>query len=244
MMKKTALTFFVLILSLSICKAQDAKPEDTEVWQPVPEKVTPGTGNQPPSDAIVLFDGSGFEQWESEKGGRAQWNIENEAMVVNAGTGNIQTKQKFTDFQLHIEWMIPTSIDGKGQARGNSGIFLQKRYEIQVLGSYNNKTYVNGMAASVYKESIPLVNATRPQGKWQMYDIIYKAPQFDEDGNVESKARVTVLLNGVLVQNNFEIQGLTLYVGKHYYEAHGAAPLMLQDHHNPVHYRNIWIRRL
>lgn len=243
-MKKAGLTFLVLIIFFSMCKAQEAKPEDTEVWKPVPAKIDPGQGNQPPSDAIILFDGSNLDKWKSVNGGPAPWKIVDGVLVVKTGSGNIQTKQEFTDFQLHIEWMIPTSIEGEGQEHGNSGIFLQGRYEIQVLGSYDNKTYVNGMAASVYKQSIPLVNATLPAGTWQTYDIIYTAPRFNEDGSLKSKARVTVLLNGVVVQNNFKIEGKTLYIGEPYYEAHGAAPLMLQDHNNPVHYRNIWIRKL
>lgn len=227
--------------------AQDEpKPEDTEVWEPEPEVVTPGKQEGPPSDALVLFDGTGFDQWESEEGGEAKWELEDGVMTVKAGTGNIQTRQEFTDFQLHIEWRTPAKVKGEGQGRGNSGIFMQGRYELQVLDSYENRTYSNGQAASIYKDGIPLVNACLPPGEWQTYDVIYTAPRFNDDGSVKSKARITVLHNGVLVQNNFEIAGLTLYIGEHHYEdgGHGPGPIKLQDHGNPVSYRNIWIREL
>lgn len=222
--------------------AQNMEPQDTEVWEPVPEKVTPGQDNQPPSDAIILFGGKDLSKWESTKGGPAQWTVENGHFTVKPGTGSIQTKQSFGDVQLHVEWRTPAKIEGEGQGRGNSGIFLQSRYELQVLDSYNNRTYSNGMAGSIYKQHIPMVNPTRGPGEWQEYDIIYKAPKFDEDGSLESPARMTVLLNGVLIQYDVEITGATAYIGHPEYEAHGPAPLVLQDHTNPVSYRNIWIR--
>lgn len=221
-----------------------AKPEDTEVWEPVPAKVTPGKDNAAPSDAIVLFNGQNLSEWESANGEEAKWTVEDDAITVKAGTGDIRTKKKFNDFQLHIEWRSPSELKGEGQGRGNSGIFLQERYEVQVLDSYSSKTYSNGQAGSIYKQSIPLVNATLPPGEWQTYDIIFTAPRFNEDGSVKSKARVTVLHNGVLVQNNYEIKGTTEYIGAPSYKAHDAAPIRLQDHGNPVSFRNIWLREL
>lgn len=224
--------------------AQDAKPQDTEVWEPQPVKVTPGTGTSAPSDAIVLFDGKNLDNWVSEKGGAAPWTIKDGAMTVAPGKGGIKTKASFGDFQLHIEWRSPSVVKGEGQGRGNSGIFLQEQYELQVLDNYNNKTYANGQAGSLYKQGIPLVNACRQPGEWQVYDVIYTAPRFKGDGTVESPARVTVIHNGVLVQNNYELLGKTLYIGKPYYEKHGELPLALQDHGDLVSFRNIWLRKL
>lgn len=224
---------------------QDAKPEETEVWDPEPKKVDPGKDlKTPPSDALVLFQGNDLSKWESAKGGPAEWNVKDGVMTVKAGAGDIRTKQTFNDFQLHVEWRTPKEVKGEGQGRGNSGIFLQGLYEIQVLDSYNNRTYANGQAGSVYKQAIPLVNPTRPPGEWQTYDIIYNAPRFNEDGTVLSKARVSVLLNGVLVQNNTEIEGPTVYIGQPEYKAHGPGPIQLQDHGDAVSYRNIWIREI
>lgn len=245
-MKKTWLLSLPFLAIAGMTQAQDMKPEDTEVWEPVPQVVTPGKGTKPPSDAIVLFDGSGFDEWESTKGGEVKWKLEGDAMVIVPGTGDIRTKREFTDYQLHIEWRTPSKVVGEGQGRGNSGIFMQGRYELQVLDSYNNKTYSNGQAGSIYKDGIPLVNASLPPGEWQTYDVIYTAPRFNEDGSVKSKARITVLHNGVLIQNNFEIAGLTLFVGEHHYEegGHGPGPIILQDHTNPNAFRNIWIREL
>lgn len=223
---------------------QEVKPEHTEVWGPVPAEINPGKGNAVPSDAVALFEGNNLDRWVSAKGGPAGWNVNDGVMTVKAGAGDIQTKLHFDDFQLHVEWRAPQEVKGEGQGRGNSGIFLQGLYEVQVLDSYNNRTYANGQAGSVYKQTIPLVNPTRPPGEWQTYDIIYTAPRFSEDGSVKSKARVTVLLNGVLVQNNTIIEGPTTYIGEPQYKEHGARPILLQDHGNPVSYRNIWIREL
>ncbi len=226
--------------------AQQAKPADTEVWEPVPAVITPGNAtNTAPSDAIVLFDGTNLSQWVSEKdGGAAPWVIKDGAMTVAPGKGGIKTKASFEDFQLHIEWRSPSKVKGESQGRGNSGIFLQSNYELQVLDNYNNKTYVNGQAGSLYKQAIPLVNACKKPGEWQTYDVIWTAPRFNDDGSLKSPARVTVLQNGVLVQNNTELKGKTLYIGKPFYEKHGALPLALQDHGDLVSYRNIWIRKL
>ncbi len=160
-------------------------------------------------------------------------------------SGSIQTKQSFGDCQLHIEWRTPEIVEGKGQGRGNSGIFLMGKYEIQVLDSYNNLTYPNGQAGSIYKQHIPLVNASRAPGEWQSYDIIFTAPVFIDDGGVRKPARVTVFQNGVLIQNHVKILGETVFIGAPGYEPHAEKlPLSLQDHNNPVSYRNIWIREL
>lgn len=223
--------------------------QETEVWEPVPP-VVQSPKDAPPSDAVVLFDGKSLDQWQAGDGGPAKWRVKRGAMVVEPGTGDIKTKESFCDIQLHVEWKTPTKTTGEdgepleGQGRSNSGVFLQERYEIQVLDSYQNKTYPNGQAAALYKQSIPLVNATRPPGEWQTYDIIFTAPRFDAEENLASPGRVTVLHNGVLVQNNVTIQGTTEWIGEPSYEAHGCAPLKLQDHGNPVSFRNIWIREL
>ena len=242
--KKSTL-FIVLLFTISFVNAQQkGDPKLTEVWEPEPKVVTPGTGTAPPSDAIVLFDGSNLNEWEG-KDGEAQWVIEGGAMTVKPKTGAIKTKKAFGDVQLHIEWRTPTKIEGEGQGRGNSGIFLQSLYELQVLDSYQNRTYSNGQAGSIYKQHIPLANACRAPGEWQTYDIIYQAPLFKEDGSLGRPARITVIHNGVLVQNNVALLGPSLYIGTPKYEAHDEKlPLMLQDHNNPVSYRNIWVREL
>ncbi|MFO1388228.1 DUF1080 domain-containing protein [Cellvibrio sp.] len=236
--------------SSSSSKIPDWKlAEATEVWSPVPPVVT-ANENTPPSDAIVLFDGKSLSQWQAVEGGDAKWSVQNGSFTVVPKTGDIKTKESFCDVQLHVEWATPTKVtgdDGKeltSQARNNSGIFLQEQYEVQVLDSYNNKTYSNGQAGSIYKQHIPLVNPTRAPGVWQTYDIIFTAPKFSDDKKLISPSRATVLLNGVLVQNNVEIQGATGWIGKPVYTAHGCAPLRLQDHGNPVSFRNIWIRKL
>ena len=165
-------------------------------------------------------------------------------MTVVKGTGDIQTKRDFGSCQLHIEWRTPAVIEGKGQGRGNSGVFLNNTYEVQVLDSYQNRTYSNGQAASIYKQYLPLVNACRPPGEWQTYDIIYLAPVFNEDGIKVRSGTLTVIQNGIVVQNNIEIKGTTPYIGLPQNPSHGKGPLRLQDHSNPVSYRNIWIREL
>jgi hypothetical protein len=206
-----------------------------------PRVIDPGP---PPADATILFDGVDLSKWESEKGGEARWTVKDGVMTVN-GTGTIQTRQGFGDCQLHVEWATPAEVKGTGQGRGNSGIFLQSRYEIQVLDSYNNKTYFHGQAGSVYKQHAPLVNVSRKPGEWQTYDIIFHAPRFDAAGKLSRPGTVTVLQNGVLVQDNAEILGGTSHAGAPRYTAHPLEqPLALQDHHNPVRYRNIWIRKL
>ena len=246
------LAFVVVLLGLpglAAAQTDEERSHATEVWAPVPPKVEVSPAGVP-SDAIVLFDGVNVDSWAGNTNDAAGWDIDRGDMVVHAGAGDIHTKQDFCDVQLHIEWQVPSPIgaDGKvlqSQERNNSGIFLQSRYEVQVLDSWGDaRTYVNGEAGAIYKQSIPLVNATRPPETWQSYDIIYHAPKFDAAGAVTTKARITVLLNGVLVQDNFEIQGPTVWIGRPPYVAHGCAPLSLQDHGHPVRYRNIWIRPL
>ncbi len=224
---------------------QQGDPELTEVWDPEPRVVAPGEHGKPPSDAIVLFDGSDLSQWQHEDSSAARWKVKDGAFTVVNGSGDVETRQSFGDVQLHIEWRTPAEIESEGQGRGNSGVFLQKIYEVQVLDSYQNRTYANGQAASLYKQYIPLVNASKRPGEWQAYDIIFEAPRFDDDGALLTPAYVTVLHNNVLVQNHVELLGPTLYIGEPSYTAHPARqPLLLQDHDNPVSFRNIWIREL
>lgn len=228
----------------NVWSQDNTDPKLTEVWDPEPRVVTPGQGGAPPSDAVVLFDGTDFSAWVDQHGQTPKWRIENGAMTVVKGTGIIKTRQLFGDVQLHIEWATPSVIEGEGQGRGNSGIFFQERYELQVLDSYNNRTYANGQAGSIYKQTPPLVNASRPPGEWQTYDVVFIAPKYNHDGSLVSKGRITVFHNGVLIHHNTEIQGTTEYIGPPEIIAHGKGALMLQDHDNPVRYRNIWIREL
>lgn len=226
---------------------RQGEPKLTEIWEPEPRIVTPGkTAADAPSDAIVLFDGKNADAWEARNGsGPVKWKVENGIMTVAAGGGDIKTKQGFGDCQLHIEWRTPAEVKGESQGRGNSGIFLMGKYELQVLDNYNNRTYSNGQAGGIYKQLPPLVNACRPPGEWQTYDVIFTAPVFYEDGSVKSQARITVFHNGVLVQNDKALWGSTQYIGIATYDKHAAKePIILQDHGNPVSYRNIWIRPL
>lgn len=220
------------------------KPESTEWHYPIPPQVKPGTGTMAPSDAIILFDGKDLSKWESAKEGPAEWTVSNGLLVIAPGKGTIRTKEYFGDCQLHIEFKSPTPENHTGQNRGNSGIMLQSRYEIQVLDCDNNPTYVNGMVGSVYKQSAPLVNAYTKNGEWQIYDIYWKAPRFGTDEELEAPAIVTVVLNGIVVQNNYILKGTTPYTGFPKYTAHGRMPLTLQDHGTEVAFRNIWIRNL
>jgi len=211
-----------------------------------PTVITPGAKpGDPPSDAIILFDGKDLSGWKSLRGGGdAKWLVQDGYMQVTR-TGDIATKQEFGDCQLHIEFATPAEVKGESQGRGNSGVFLMGRYEVQVLDSYQNPTYFHGQAASIYKQHAPLVNASRKPGEWQTYDIIFSAPVFDEIGNVSKRARVTVFHNGVLVQNNVEIYGETWHDRSPAYIPHGpVGPIKLQDHGNPMRFRNIWIRKL
>jgi hypothetical protein len=209
-----------------------------------PRTIDPGPPGGPPSDAIVLFDGKDLSQWVGRDGGQAKWEVKDGVVTVN-GTGSITTKQEFGDAQLHVEWATPSQVKGEGQERGNSGVFLQSRYEVQVLDSYQNKTYFNGQAGAVYKQYVPLVNACRKPGEWQSYDIVFHAPTFDEGGAVIKRATMTVLHNGLLIQDNVQVLGTTTHEGEPRYTKHPPkAPVQLQDHGNPVRFRNIWIRPL
>jgi hypothetical protein len=215
-----------------------------------PAIINPGPAGGPPSDAIVLFDGKDLSGWNNVKGGEAKWLVKDGAMTVVARSGSIATKQEFGDVQLHLEWATPAEVVGEGQGRGNSGVFLMGQYEVQILDSFNNKTYFGGQAGAIYKQYAPLVNAVRAPGQWQTYDIIFHAPAFDAQGNVTKRGRITVLHNGVLVHNDVELMGSTSLKGgpqydKPEYKPHPPkAPLVLQDHNNPVRFRNIWVRPL
>jgi hypothetical protein len=241
-------------------KGQQARPrpQETEVWEPEPKVVTPGAvDSAPPSDAIVLFDGKSLDQWvnTSDKA-PANWTVAGGIMTVSKGRGatNIETKRSFHNYQLHIEWRIPANVTGTDQNRGNSGVFLASTgrgdagYELQIMDSYNNRTYSNGQAGSIYKQGIPLVNPARKPGEWQTYDVIWMAPVFNGDGSLKTPAHVTVFFNGVLVQNNFELAGETLFIGKpNYNRKFDSAPIKLQAHPDPsepVSFRNIWVREL
>ena len=239
--KAQPILFFTMISYAMFAQITD--PVATEVWEPEPRVVTATLG-QAPSDAIVLFDGTDTDHFQHYDGSTVRWTIEEGALVVKAGTGAIFTKEKFGDCQLHLEWSAPVEIVGEGQGRGNSGVFLQNRYEVQVLDNYQNRTYSNGQASSIYKQTPPLVNAMSEPGQWNTYDIIFKAPVFNADGMKITSGYVTVLHNGVLTQNHTEIKGTTEYIGLPRNEAHGEDIIQLQDHGNPVRYRNIWIRRL
>lgn len=255
-MNKKIISAFLLasIVSGSLLAQEKGDPKATEFYTPVPKVVTPGNVNaDAPSDAIILFDGKNLDQWVSMKGEPAAWPVADGILTVGKTTGNIQTKKSFTDYQLHLEWRIPANITGEGQARGNSGVFLASTgsgdagYEIQILDCYNNSTYVNGQTGSVYKQSIPMANACRKPGEWQTYDIFWTAPRFKNDSTVTTPAYVTVVHNGVLLQNHTELKGQTVYIGKPFYKQHGPEPIKLQAHGDksePISYRNIWVREL
>jgi hypothetical protein len=199
----------------------------------------------PPADAIVLFDGRSLDGWRRADGSPARWRLVDGAMEVVRGGGSIQTVRGFGDCQMHLEWMAPAPPRGEGQDRGNSGVYLMSRYEVQVLDSYRNPTYPDGQAGAVYGQFPPLVNASRPPGQWQSYDIIFHRPRFDAEGRLVRAARITVIHNGVLVQDGVELTGPTTHRARPPYETHpDRLPLMLQDHGEPVRFRNIWLREL
>lgn len=241
-MKKLFLSICIVI-SYQSAVGQIKDPKATEVWEPEPRFVQTGDIPTPPSDAFVLFDGKNLDEWLSVEGGGAKWQIKDNVMTVN-GTGDIKTKRSFGDIQLHVEWRTPSVVKGEGQHRGNSGIYLQSKYELQLLDSYGNRTYSNGQAGSIHKQTMPLVNACKKPGEWQTYDIIYKAPVFNADSLKVSPAYITVLHNNVLIQNHTEIKGATTSIGLPQNPAHRKLPLLLQDHSHPVGYRNIWVREL
>jgi len=257
------MTSFPMLAALVIVVASTAvaqtpvssppKPADTEVWKPVPAIITPGKTNaDAPSDAVVLFDGKNLDAWASARDGSpAKWVVANGVVTVNKPSGDIVTKRSFTNYQLHIEWRVPENVTGTDQARGNSGVYLAfangEGYELQVLDSYNNTTYVNGQAGSIYKQYPPLVNAMRKPGEWQTYDVVWTAPTFKPDGSLGTPAYVTAFHNGVLVQDHVALKGVTKYIGQPEYKAHGAAPILLQAHGDPsppLSFRNIWLREI
>ncbi len=257
MKKKLFISFAFVAGGIMCAKAQQPmKHEDTEIYTPVPAVVTPGKScGETPSDAIVLFNGDNLNKWvlANDSGKQADWIVTKGIFTVNKKSGNIQTRQSFEDYQLHIEWRIPKNITGEGQARGNSGLFLASTgkgdagYELQIMDSYNNPTYVNGQCGSIYKQHPPLVNANFPPGVWQVYDVIWTAPRFNEDGSVKTPARLTAFFNGILIQNNVELKGETVYVGNPSYKKHGPAPIKLQAHGDksePISFSNIWVRPL
>jgi hypothetical protein len=253
-MKKQLLVLACLLAYTQFASAQKKLNIDSlagllEVWVNVP-LVTPGITNaDAPSDATILYNGNGLGAFQKKDGSPAGWRIDADGAVTDIkGAGDLITKEAFGNCQLHIEFREPAEVKSSGQGRGNSGVYIMGKYEIQVLDSYNNPTYSNGQAGAVYKQHVPLVNASRKPGEWQSYDIIFTAPLFKENGDLESPARVTVIHNGVLIQNNVTILGTTDWVRKPVYKKHAAKlPLMLQDHGddgNPISYRNIWIRNL
>jgi hypothetical protein len=223
-------------------------PGMTEIWEPEITVIQPGaTNSDAPSDALILFNGTTADEWSDLQGNPTKWIVKDGALYSVRGAGMIKTKRKFGNFQLHIEWKTPSEVIGESQGRGNSGVFLQDLYEVQVLDSYNNRTYRNGQAGSLYKQYPPLVNVCRKPGEWQTYDIIYTAPTFGNDSTIYvTPPRVTVLQNGVLVQNNSVLRGPTEYIGipEYFIKKHGPGSIELQDHGNPVAYKNIWIREL
>ena len=255
------------LITLSQEEFEEIEATTTELYRDL-DRVTPGKEGAPPSDAIILFDGSSLDKWQktffeysgsmaeyhewlpSLKEGPyvtapADWKLEEGDLVVVPGTGHLMTKELFGDVQLHIEWLTPKDIAKKSQDYSNSGIFLMGLYEIQILNSFDNETYSNGQAGAIYKQHIPLVNATKPPGNWQEFDIIFSAPKFSNSGNVLNPARITVFHNGVLIQNNVYLTGPTCYIGQAYYVKHPEKlPILLQNHGNPVRFRNIWVRKL
>jgi len=255
MRKSHVMTILLAAAALAALAQPEARPEDTEVWSPVPAVVTPGAyvDVAPPSDAVVLLGSQGLGEWAAMDGKPAGWAFKDGVMTVDKKAGNIQTRRSFGSYQLHLEWRVPAGIVGEGQGRGNSGLFMASTgggdagYELQIMDSFNNKTYVNGQAASVYKQFPPLANAMRPPGQWQTYDVVWIAPTFDSNGAVTSPARLTAFHNGVLVQNDVVLAGETTYRGKPEYHAHGPSPIKLQAHGDPsapISFRNIWVREL
>lgn len=237
------LSLFYFGLTFSSFASEDPAKR-TEQWQPIPKPVSISSQGVP-SDAIVIFDGSDFDELQSTDGSPVTWDLKNGVMTVKPDTSDIVSKEHFCDAQFHVEWRAPLTRYGESnQHWGNSGLKIQDRYEVQILHSMDNPTYVNGQAASIYKQYAPLVNASFDAGEWQTYDIIYTAPRFDKKQQLVSPAYMTVLHNGVLVQNHAQVLGKTLNVGEPSYTAHGCAPLRIQEHTAKVSFRNIWARKL
>ena len=238
--------FVALVISVSGDERSPWRAHDLR--RPTPPIVSPARNESikpAPSDAIVLFDGKDVSQWQSADGSETKWVMENGELIATAGSGPIRTKQAFGDVQLHIEWAAPTPPEGTSQGRGNSGVYFMGKYEVQILDSYENVTYADGQAASMYGQNPPLVNACLPPGEWQTYDIIFHRPRFAEDGSLQKAATMTVIQNGVLVQDHFELWGPTNWLKFGEYAAHAdKLPISLQDHGNPVRFRNIWVREL
>ncbi len=261
-MKRTIVSFLgcvvgfglIAVAAVNLTGSGQAQSQPSSQWaihdlnRPMPPVVDPGPAGPPvpaPSDAIVLFDGKDLSQWTDGEGEPARWKVENGFMEVVAKTGSIRTKKAYGDCQLHVEWAAPSEVKGESQERGNSGVFLMNTYEVQVLDCYENKTYADGMTASVYGQYPPLVNACRKPGEWQTYDIIFHRPRFGKDGNVTQPARMTVFHNGILVHDDVTLSGPTAHKARPPYKIHDdKLPLSLQDHGNPVRFRNIWIREL
>jgi hypothetical protein len=244
-----------LLSQIAVAQTPQGDPKATEQWEPVPPLVTPGAHpGAPPSDAIILFDGHNLDQWVLTKDhSAASWKVANGIMTVEKSAGNIETKKEFGSYQLHLEWRVPKDITGEGQARGNSGVFVASTatgdggYEIQILDSWKNTTYVNGQAASIYKQSPPLANAMTPPGEWQSYDVVWTVPTFAADGALKTPAYLTLFHNGVLVQNHFRLTGETRYIGQPEYKPYQRAAIKLQAHGDPsapISFRNIWVREL
>ena len=259
-MKKFVLSVMMLMCA-AVVVAQEAekkeypkpeamRPAMTEFWLPQPKVVTPGdeATNSAPSDAIILFDGKNLDAWCSARTGEAaEWDVHDGVFTVNKRKGDIKTRESFGSFQLHIEWCVPEGITGTSQGRGNSGVFLQDKYEVQILDCFQNETYANGQTGSIYKQVIPLANAMRKPGEWNVYDIIYTAPVFNADGTFRAAPTVTVIQNGIVLLNNYVIRGTTQYIGHPQVIPHGDGPIRLQSHGDPsapISFRNIWIRKM
>jgi hypothetical protein len=251
-MKIPASSLGFLFLAAALRAAPDPAWLGHDRERPQPTVVDPGTfssqeqAGRPPADAVVLFGGKDLSQWVAMDGSPTKWTVRDGVMLCVPGSGYVRTSQSFGDCQLHVEWASPTPTHGDSQGRGNSGVFFgYDRYECQVLDSYQNKTYADGSAAAIYGQYPPLVNVMLPPGQWEVYDIVWTAPRFDADGKLLSKARETVFHNGVLVQNNVELTGPTAWIGRAPYKAHPERlPIALQDHGNPVRFRNVWVREL
>lgn len=242
---KIKLIILILVFNTNLTtSAQEIiNPEETEIWNPTP-LIIDTFSQSTPSDAIILFNEKSLDNWKNLDGGKALWSVEKDTFTIKPGTGDIITNQEFADVQLHIEWRTPIVESTMGQNRGNSGIYFQQRYELQILDSFKNKTYINGQAGSIYKQFSPLVNASKGPDIWQTYDIIFIAPTFNIDKSIKTNASMTVFHNGVLIQFNSILKGSTTYIGKPEYEFHEKDSILLQDHGSKVSFRNIWVREL